>query len=70
MILTYGYELPLDAFLLFDVITLYIEFHTVDAYSSWGLTSVKYNINKLSRVQKEQIIVQTKFSIFMDWEKM
>jgi len=29
------------------------EFHTVEAYSSLGLTGITYNINKLSRVEKE-----------------
>jgi len=30
-----------------------MEFYTVDAYSGLGLTGVKYNINQLSRVEKE-----------------
>ena len=32
---------------------LYVEFHAVEAYSCLGLTGVTYNINKLSRVEKE-----------------
>jgi hypothetical protein len=31
-----------------------IEFHTKDAYSNLGLTSEKYNINKLSAVENEK----------------
>jgi len=31
----------------------FIEFHTVDACLSLGITGVKYNISKLSRVEKE-----------------
>jgi hypothetical protein len=30
-----------------------MEFHTVEAYSGLGLTSVEYNLNKLSRLEKE-----------------
>jgi hypothetical protein len=50
--LTYGYKLPPNAFQLLVSVDV-IEFHTVEAYSSSGLTSVKYNINKLSGVEKE-----------------
>jgi hypothetical protein len=51
-ILSQGYELPLNAFQLFWSVDI-VEFHTVEADSSLGLTSVKCNINKLSRVEKE-----------------
>jgi hypothetical protein len=32
-----------------------IEFHTVEAHSSLGLTIVRYNISRLSRVDKEKV---------------
>ena len=51
-ILTQVYELPLDAFEFLASVAV-IEFHTVEAYSSLGRTSVKYNISRLSRVEKE-----------------
>jgi hypothetical protein len=35
-----------------------IVFHTTDAYSNLGLTSEKYKINKLSRVENEKVILQ------------
>jgi hypothetical protein len=47
-----------------------IEFHTEEAYSSLGLTSVKYNISRVSRVEKEQVTVRIKPSVLTDWEKM
>jgi hypothetical protein len=34
-----------------------IEFHTTDAYSNLGLTSEKYKVNKLSRVENEKLIL-------------
>ena len=44
-----------------------IVFHISEAYSTLGLTSVMYNINKLSRFEK--VMVRIKPSILMDWEK-
>jgi hypothetical protein len=32
-----------------------IEFHAVEAYSSLGLTNVKYNISRLSKVEKNRL---------------
>jgi hypothetical protein len=51
-ILTQGYELRwLRSCFLASVAV--IEFHTVEAYSSLGLTGVRYNISSLSGVEKE-----------------
>jgi hypothetical protein len=52
MILTYGYNLPPNVFQVFAAVDV-MEFYTVDAYSGLSLTGVKYNINQLSRVEKE-----------------
>jgi hypothetical protein len=46
------------------------EFHTVDTYLSLCLTSVKCNINKLSRVEEELVKVHIKPSILTVWEKV
>jgi len=46
-----------------------IEFHTVEAYSCLRLTGVKYNINKLSRLEKESVMVRVTYSILTDLEK-
>ena len=35
-----------------------IEFHTTDAHSNLGLTSEKYKLNKLSRVENEKVILR------------
>jgi hypothetical protein len=35
-----------------------IEFHTTDVYSNLGLTSEKYKINKLLRVENEKVILR------------
>jgi hypothetical protein len=51
---TQEYELPLTAFQLLTSVHV-IEFHTVEAYSGLGLTRVKYNINKLSTVEKNKL---------------
>jgi len=51
IILTQGYELPLCSSFLESV--NFMEFRTAESYYSWGLTRVKYSINKLSRVEKE-----------------
>jgi hypothetical protein len=66
MILTYGYKLPLNVLQLFVSLDI-IEFYTVKAYSGLGLTGVKYNINQLSTVEKECMLI-IKPSILMDWE--
>jgi hypothetical protein len=68
MILTYGYKLPLNVFQLFVSLDV-IEFCTVRHTQGLGLTGVKYNINQLSRVEKE-CILSIKPSILMDCEKM
>jgi len=52
MILTYGYNLLPNVFQVFAAVD-FMELFTVDAYSGLGLTGVKYNINQLSRVEKE-----------------
>jgi hypothetical protein len=52
MIVTYGYSLPPNVLQLFAAVDV-IEFYTVEAYSGLDLTGVKYNINQLSRVEKE-----------------
>jgi len=62
MSLTQGYELPLTVCQLLESVNV-MEFHTVEAYYSWGLTRVKYGINKLSRVEKEWVIVRIKSCI-------
>lgn len=49
---------------------LVIEFHTVEAYSSLDLTTVKYNINKLSGLEKESVIVCINHSILTDRDKI
>jgi hypothetical protein len=54
----------------FSLLVDITEFHTIEAYSSSGLTSVKYNINKQSVVEKEKVIVQIGPNILMDWKKM
>ena len=51
-ILTESYELPLTAFQVLTSVHV-IEFHTVEAYSSLGLTGTKYDNNNLSTVEKE-----------------
>jgi hypothetical protein len=52
IILTYSYNLPPNVFQLFAALDV-VEFHAVQAYSGLGLTRFKYNINQLSRVEKE-----------------
>jgi len=52
IILTYSYYLPPNVFQLFAALDV-IEFYTVEAYSGLGLTRFKYNVNQLSRVEKE-----------------
>ena len=42
----------------------------MEVYSRLGLTSVKYHIDKLSRVEKEQVTVRINANILRDWEKM
>jgi hypothetical protein len=68
-ILRQGCELPLNALKLLASVVV-TEFHTVEAYSSLGRTSVKYNTSRLSRVEKEQVTVRVKPSVLTDWEKM
>jgi hypothetical protein len=46
------------------------EFQTIEAYSSLGLTNVKYNTNKQSVVEKEKVTVQIGPNIITDWKKM
>jgi hypothetical protein len=46
-----------------------VEIQTVEPYSGLGLTRVKCNINKLSRVAKEQVSVRFKPNILTDWGK-
>jgi hypothetical protein len=38
----------------------FIEFYTVEAHSSSGLTKVKYNINKIPRVENESVTARVK----------
>ena len=52
IILTYSYCLPPNVFQLFATLDV-IEFYTVETYSGLGLTRFKYNVNQLSRVEKE-----------------
>ena len=47
-----------------------IEFHTVEEFSSLGLITATYNINKLSRVEKEEVMVRVKPSILTGWDKI
>jgi hypothetical protein len=47
-----------------------IEFRTVEAHSSLGLSSVKFNISRLSRVGQEQVTVRIEPGVLTDWEKM
>jgi hypothetical protein len=44
----------------------FLECHAVEVYSSLGLTRVKYNINKPSRVEKEYVIVRIMPNILTD----
>jgi hypothetical protein len=46
------------------------EFQTIEAYSSVGLTNVKYNTNKQSVVEKEKVTVQIGPNIITDWKEM
>ena len=46
-----------------------MEIQTVEAYSGLGLTTVRCNINKLSRAEKEQVSVRFKPNILTDWGK-
>jgi hypothetical protein len=43
-----------------------MEFHTVKAYSSLGVTEVKCNIHNVSSVEMEGVIVRIKPSILAD----
>jgi hypothetical protein len=68
-ILTQGYKPALNAMQLLAAVDG-MEFHTVEAYSGLGLTRVKYNVNKLSRVEKEHVLVRFNPNIFTDWGKI
>jgi hypothetical protein len=46
-----------------------VEFHTVEEYSSFGLTRFKYNNNILSIEEKEQVIGLITSSISTDCRK-
>ena len=45
------------------------KFHTPEAHSSFGLNRFQYKINKLSKAEKEHVLVRIKPSNFTDWEK-
>jgi hypothetical protein len=47
-----------------------VEFHTCETHSRMGLIGVVYNVNKLSGLKKESVIVLIKPSILTDWEKI
>jgi hypothetical protein len=68
-ILTQGYRLALNAMQFLAAVEV-MEFRTFEAYSGLDLTRVKYNLNKLSRVEKEQVLERFKPNIFTDWGKM
>jgi hypothetical protein len=67
--LTQSYELPLDAFKLFSVSGRYRAPYSCGILR-FGLTGVKYNIIRLSLVEKEQVTDRVKPSVLTDWEKM
>lgn len=69
MILIQGCQLPLNVFQLFSSVDV-IEFLTVEAYSCFVTTGFKYNINKLSRVLKKQVLFRIKPSILTDLKEM
>jgi hypothetical protein len=46
-----------------------IEFQTREAYLSFDLINVKYNIYKEPREEKEKVIVWTRPSNFIQWDK-
>ena len=46
------------------------EFHTFEAHTRLGLTRVKYNINKLSTLEKQEVIIRIKRNIPTVWEEM
>ena len=50
--MTQGNKIPLNAFQLLASVD-FIEFHTLEAYSSYVLIRVKFNTNVLSRVENE-----------------
>ena len=43
-----------------------IELHTMDAYSNLGITSEKYKVNKLSRVEYEKVILRMRPKSLID----
>jgi hypothetical protein len=45
------------------------EFQAAEAYSRLDLTKAKYNISRLSNVEKENVILQTNPSNFSAFEK-
>jgi hypothetical protein len=45
------------------------EFQATEAYSSWDLTKAKYSISRLSRVEKEIVIVQISPSNLSEFKK-
>jgi hypothetical protein len=47
-----------------------MEFYTIQVYSTVGLTSTKYNINKLSMREQRKLRVGIKLSILMELEKI
>jgi len=47
----------------------FLECHAVEVHSSLGLTRVKYNIHKPSRVEKEYVIVRIMLNILTDVRK-
>jgi len=55
-ILTQGYQLALNAMQLLAAVD--VEFRTVAACSGLGLTTVKCDIDRLSRVAKDQVSVR------------
>jgi hypothetical protein len=57
-IITKGCKLLLDAFQFLASVVV-IEFQTTEAYSSFDLTKVKYNIYRQSREENEKVKVRT-----------